>query len=76
MKIADKEIPGPRRDYVGYGRNIPKVVWPNDARVAVSIIVNFEDGSEVHMSADGKNEAGLAELSYAMTPGYHHEFEI
>ncbi len=70
MKIADKEIPGPRRDYIGYGRNIPKVVWPNDARVVVNIIINFEEGSEVHMAADGKNEAGLAELSYAMTPGY------
>jgi peptidoglycan/xylan/chitin deacetylase (PgdA/CDA1 family) len=70
MKIPDKDIPGPKRDYVGYGRNVPKVVWPDGARIAVSLIVNYEEGSEVHMSADNANEAGLAELSYTMAPGY------
>jgi hypothetical protein len=70
MKMADKDIPGPKRDYVGYGRNVPKVVWPDGARIAVSLIVNYEEGSEVHMSADNANEAGLAELAYTMAPGY------
>ncbi len=70
MKIADNEIPGPKRNYIGYGRDVPKVVWPNEARVAVNIVINFEESSEVHMSADGANEAGLAELAYIMAPGY------
>ncbi len=70
MKITENDIPGPKRDFIGHGRNPPKVVWPDGARIAVSLIVNYEEGSEVQMAADGQNEAGLAELSYAMTPGY------
>ncbi|MFK8083801.1 MAG: polysaccharide deacetylase family protein [Granulosicoccus sp.] len=34
------------RDLVGYGASPPKVVWPNGSRVAVSLVVNFEEGSE------------------------------
>lgn len=34
------------RDLVGYGQNYPKVSWPNDARIAVSIVVHFEEGAE------------------------------
>ena len=34
------------RDFVGYGANPPKVRWPNDARIAVSVVVNYEEGSE------------------------------
>ena len=34
------------RDFVGYGRNIPRVRWPNDARIAVSVVVNYEEGAE------------------------------
>ena len=70
MKIESKDVPGPRRDYVGYGRNVPKVVWPNDARLAVNIIINYEESSEVHLAADGRNEAALGELAYVMDPRY------
>ena len=34
------------RDFVGYGRNIPQIRWPNDARIAVSVVVNYEEGAE------------------------------
>lgn len=34
------------RDLVGYGGNPPRIVWPNGARVAVSVAVNFEEGAE------------------------------
>jgi peptidoglycan/xylan/chitin deacetylase (PgdA/CDA1 family) len=34
------------RDFIGYGPNPPKVEWPNGARVAVSVVVNYEEGSE------------------------------
>ena len=66
MKIASKEIAGPKRDYVGYGRNVPKVVWPGEARIAINIVINYEEGSEVHMAADGRNEAALGEIPYVM----------
>ncbi len=34
------------RDFVGYGANPPRVEWPDGARIAVSIVVNYEEGSE------------------------------
>ena len=34
------------RDLVGYAGNPPEIIWPNGARVAVSIAVNFEEGAE------------------------------
>jgi allantoinase len=34
------------RDFIGYGPNPPKVEWPDGARVAISVVVNYEEGSE------------------------------
>jgi allantoinase len=34
------------RDLIGYGPNPPVVQWPNDARIAISVVVNYEEGSE------------------------------
>jgi len=34
------------RDLIGYGPNPPVVEWPERARIAVSIVVNYEEGSE------------------------------
>ena len=34
------------RDFVGYGANPPAVRWPNGAKIAVSVVVNYEEGSE------------------------------
>ena len=34
------------RDFLGYGRDKPAPRWPGDARVAVSFVVNFEEGAE------------------------------
>ena len=34
------------RDFIGYGEHPPKVEWPDKARVALSLVVNYEEGSE------------------------------
>jgi peptidoglycan/xylan/chitin deacetylase (PgdA/CDA1 family) len=34
------------RDYVGYGERVPNLLWPGGAAVAVSVVVNIEDGAE------------------------------
>ncbi len=34
------------RDFIGYGRNVPKVKWPNGARLALTFAVNYEAGGE------------------------------
>jgi allantoinase len=43
------------RDFIGYGLNPPKVEWPNGERVAVSVVLNYEEGSE-HSVLDGDPE--------------------
>ncbi|MGJ5208707.1 polysaccharide deacetylase family protein [Bradyrhizobium sp. HKCCYLR20261] len=35
------------RDLRGYGRQRPDIVWPNGARLAVSLVINFEEGAEL-----------------------------
>ncbi len=46
------------RDFRGYGGKLPAVRWPGQARVAVSFVVNFEEGGEFSISdGDARNEA-------------------
>lgn len=46
------------RDFRGYGEQLPSVRWPGGARVAVSFVVNFEEGGELSVSdGDPRNEA-------------------
>lgn len=72
MQLVDRDVPGPRRDFVGYGRTKPQVVWPDEATVAVNLVVNYEEGSEYSLPAgDGRNE-GLAEIAYVM-PAEHRD---
>jgi peptidoglycan/xylan/chitin deacetylase (PgdA/CDA1 family) len=53
---------GPPRDVVGYNGRPPKVTWPNNARVAVSLVVNYEEGSEAAIGdGDPENEHILGE---------------
>src|SRR6185437_7814094 len=47
----------PERDFRGYGGHPPPVRWPGGARVAVSFVVNFEEGAELSVSdGDERNE--------------------
>lgn len=34
------------RDFIGYGPHRPDIRWPNGARIAVSLVVNYEEGAE------------------------------
>lgn len=46
------------RDLIGYGGRPPHPHWPGDARVAVSFVVNFEEGAEYAVAeGDARNEA-------------------
>ena len=55
---------GTERDFVGYGRDIPVIEWPNGARVAVSLCLNYEEGAEHNLlDGDGHNET-MGEISY------------
>ncbi len=35
MPLIDQDIPGPVRDFVGYGRRLPRVVWPQKGPVII-----------------------------------------
>jgi allantoinase len=51
------------RDLVGYGSNTPKVVWPNNARIAVQIVLNYEEGAEnCVLNGDKSSEIFLSEI--------------
>lgn len=51
------------RDLVGYGENPPHPRWPGDARVALTVIVNYEEGSEYSFpNGDGQSETVLSEV--------------
>ena len=34
------------RDFIGYGRTPPQVSWPGAAKIAISVVINYEEGSE------------------------------
>ena len=38
--------PSAGRNLTGYGRDYPKIEWPDGARIAVSIAVQFQEGAE------------------------------
>lgn len=60
--------PGTERRFVGYGSDVPRIEWPGGARVAVSLVVNYEEGSEYNIpDGDGRNEQ-IGEISYQMRP--------
>jgi putative urate catabolism protein len=67
------EHPYPR-DLRGYGRNPPHPHWPNDARVAVQFVVNFEEGGENNiLHGDASSEAFLSDVLGAQPwPGQRH----
>ncbi len=51
------------RDLIGYGPHPPHPHWPGDARVAVQIVMNYEEGVEnCLLHGDGQSEAYLQEV--------------
>ena len=51
------------RDMVGYGQKIPKVKWPNNAKLALQIVLNYEEGSEnCVLHGDRTSEVFLSEI--------------
>jgi peptidoglycan/xylan/chitin deacetylase (PgdA/CDA1 family) len=45
------------RDFKGYGAALPAVRWPHGARLAVSFVLNFEEGAEFSVAdGDARNE--------------------
>ncbi|ETW95983.1 MAG: chitin deacetylase [Candidatus Entotheonella factor] len=57
------------RDLVGYGKNIPRIEWPGGARIAVSVVVNYEEGAEYStLDGDAHHETN-GEVPSPVPPG-------
>ena len=51
------------RNMVGYGKKLPKVKWPNNAKLALQIVLNYEEGSEnCVLHGDKSSEVFLSEI--------------
>ncbi len=51
------------RDLAGYGPNPPDADWPGGARIAVQLVLNYEEGGErCVLHGDAESEAFLSEI--------------
>jgi putative urate catabolism protein len=51
------------RDLIGYGANPPHPQWPHNARVAVSFVLNYEEGAEYTiLNGDAHSETYVHEV--------------
>lgn len=58
--MRDTEYP---RDVIGYGANPPDPRWPDGARLALQIVLNYEEGAENSvLHGDAASEAFLSEI--------------
>lgn len=54
------------RDFKGYGANPPDAAWPDGARIAVSLVLNYEEGGENNiLHGDAGSEAFLSDIAGA-----------
>jgi allantoinase len=57
------------RDLIGYGSAPPHPRWPNDARIAVSFVLNYEEGGEYCiLHGDGHSESVLTDVGCEALP--------
>ena len=62
------------RDMVGYGAEPPRANWPGGAKIAIQIVLNYEEGGEnCVLHGDAASEAFLSEIvGAAAWPGARH----
>ena len=50
------------RDFRGYGDAVPAVRWPDDARLAVNLVINVEEGGELAIGQGDERNEGVYEV--------------
>ncbi len=62
------------RDFRGHGPNPPDARWPGGAKIAVSVVLNYEEGGENNvLHGDSQSEAFLSDIAGAAPwPGQRH----
>jgi peptidoglycan/xylan/chitin deacetylase (PgdA/CDA1 family) len=56
------------RDFVGYGKAVPRVRWPNGARLAVTFAINYEAGGERSVASGDQGPETFGEFPAYGTP--------
>ncbi|GGK91639.1 polysaccharide deacetylase family protein [Nocardia jinanensis] len=57
------------RDFIGYGAHPPDFTWPNGARVAVDVVLNYEEGGERNILDGDAARETLLEAHYSVPDG-------
>jgi OHCU decarboxylase len=62
------------RDFRGYGPDAPDADWPGGAKIAISLVLNYEEGGENNLlHGDAQSEAFLSDIAGAAPwPGMRH----
>ncbi len=62
------------RDFRGHGPDAPDARWPGGARIAISLVLNYEEGGENNLlHGDAQSEAFLSDIAGAQPwPGQRH----
>lgn len=51
------------RNLIGYGDKPPKVYWPNNAKIAIQFVLNYEEGAEKNiLHGDDSSETFLSDI--------------
>lgn len=60
----------PTRDFIGYADRAPKVVWPDEARIALNFCINYEEGGELCvLNGDDRSEVRVSDVAVQTRPG-------
>jgi hypothetical protein len=57
------------RDLIGYGGKTPALAWPNGAGLAISLVVNFEEGAEQQVGDGDPASERIGEILSVVEPG-------
>ncbi len=55
------------RDFLGYGDNPPAMRWPNGAGLAVSVVLNIEEGAELSLGDGDETNESVHEVTQLIT---------
>lgn len=58
----------PQRDFVGYGMHPPAARWPGGARIAVQVVVNYEEGAEYSLLDGDPHREPTGDLASPIPP--------
>ena len=61
------------RDLIGYGKKGKKISWPNNTKLALQFVLNYEEGGENSvLNGDKYSETFLSEIIGAKAVSYTH----